>query len=117
MPIKLYMDHHVPRAITTGLRLRGVDVITAYEDSAHQLDDPALLDRAEELGRVLFTRDDDLLKEAARRQEESIAFPGVIFAHQLTVPIGTCINDLEIVAKAAELEDVIGEVIFLPLRA
>ena len=30
MPIKLYMDHHVPRAITTGLRLRGVDVITAY---------------------------------------------------------------------------------------
>ena len=96
MPIKLYIDNHVPRAITTGLRLRGVDVITAYEDSAHQLDDPALLDRAKELGRVLFTRDDDLLKEAARRQEENITFPGVIFAHQLTVPIGTCINDLEI---------------------
>jgi len=117
MPIKFFMDHHVPRAIIVGLRLRGVDVITAYEDSAHQLDDPALLDRAEELGRVLFTRDDDLLREAARRQEEDISFPGVIFAHQLIVPIGTCINDLEIVAKAAEPEDVIGEVIFLPLRA
>jgi len=117
MTIGLYMDHHVPRAITTGLRLRGVDVITAYEDGAHELDDPALLDRANELGRTLLTRDDDLLKEAARRQEENRTFPGVIFAHQLTVSIGTCINDLEILAKAAEPEDVVGEVIFLPLRA
>lgn len=29
--IALYMDHHVPRAITEGLRLRGVDVITAHK--------------------------------------------------------------------------------------
>lgn len=116
MPVKLYMDHHVPRAITMGLRLRGVDVITAYEDRAHQLGDPALLDRAKELGRALFTRDDDLLIEAARRQEENISFPGVIFAHQLTVSIGACISDLELIAKAAELEDVREKVIFLPLR-
>lgn len=116
MPVKLYMDQHVPRAITMGLRLRGVDVITAYEDRAHQLDDPALLDRAKELGRALFTRDDDLLIEAARRQEEIIAFPGVIFAHQLTVSIGACISDLELIAKAAEPGDVREKVIFLPLR-
>ena len=32
MAIKLYMDHNVPRAITNGLRLRGVEVITAFED-------------------------------------------------------------------------------------
>jgi hypothetical protein len=31
MPIPLYMDQHVPRAITTRLRLRGVDVLTAFE--------------------------------------------------------------------------------------
>lgn len=30
MAIALYMDHHAPRAITVGLRLRGVDVLTAY---------------------------------------------------------------------------------------
>jgi hypothetical protein len=29
MPLALYMDQHVPRAITTGLRLRDVDVLTA----------------------------------------------------------------------------------------
>ena len=35
--IALYMDHNVPRAVTVGLRLRGVDVITAYEDDADHM--------------------------------------------------------------------------------
>jgi predicted nuclease of predicted toxin-antitoxin system len=83
MPIALYMDQHVPRAITSGLRLRGIDVLTAYEDDASELDDSALLERASDLGRVLFTRDDDLLNEATRRQRETTPFLGVIYAHQL----------------------------------
>jgi predicted nuclease of predicted toxin-antitoxin system len=78
MPLAFYMDHHVPRAITLGLRLRGVDVLTAYEDGARELEDATLLDRASERGRVLFTRDDDLLAEAAKRQREEIPFHGVI---------------------------------------
>jgi len=60
MPLAFYMDHHVPWAITLGRRLRGVDVLTAYEDSASELEDGILLDRSRERGRVLFTRDDDL---------------------------------------------------------
>ena len=78
MSITLYMDHNVPAAITNGLRLRGVDVITAFEDSRHMLGDPELLDRATELGRVIFTRDDDFLIEAQRRQQAGIPFSGVI---------------------------------------
>ena len=31
MSVRLYMDVHVPLAITEGLRLRGVDVLTAQE--------------------------------------------------------------------------------------
>ena len=27
MAVKLYMDHHVPRAITNGLRLRRIDIL------------------------------------------------------------------------------------------
>ena len=61
------MDQHVPRAITIGLRLRGIDVITAFEDDAAEMTDSELLDRAGEIGRVLFTQDDDLLAEAAGR--------------------------------------------------
>jgi hypothetical protein len=115
MPLAFYMDHHVPRAITLGLRLRGVEVTTAYEDGTSELDDPALLDRAGALGRVLFTRDDDLLVEATKRQREGIPFRGVVYAHQLRVSIGTCVQDLEIIAKAGEPEDLINGFIFLPL--
>ena len=115
MAIAYYMDHHVPRAITVGLRLRGIDVLTAYEDGASEWDDAALLDRADELERVLFTQDDDLLTEAARRQSESVSFRGVIYAHQLRVSIGVCVHDLEIIAKAGEAEDLVNLVEFLPL--
>ena len=61
------MDQNIPRAITVGMRLRGVDVITAFEDNASEMKDSELLNRASELGRVLFTQDDDLLAEAAKR--------------------------------------------------
>lgn len=115
MPLRLYMDQHVPRAITAQLRARNVDAVTAYEDGTSALDDPLLLERATALGRVLFTRDDDLLAEAALRQQTGQAFYGVIYAHQLRVTIGECIRDLEILALAGEPSDAIGQVIFLPL--
>jgi predicted nuclease of predicted toxin-antitoxin system len=92
--IGLYMDVHVPSAITEGLRLRGVEVLTSQADGTRHLSDTALLDRATALERVLFTRDDDLLREAAQRQEHGLAFAGVIYAHQLKVTIGQCIRDL-----------------------
>lgn len=57
------MDVHVRRAVTGGLRLRQVDVLTAQEDGASALPDAALLSRAQALGRVLFTQDFDLLVE------------------------------------------------------
>jgi hypothetical protein len=44
MSLALYMDQHVPRAITVGLRLRGVDVLTAFEDGASDASDPVLQD-------------------------------------------------------------------------
>jgi hypothetical protein len=53
MSVGLYMDEHVPRAITEGLRLRGVDVLTAQEDNRRRASDSELLDRATELGRIL----------------------------------------------------------------
>lgn len=91
MAVKLYMDHNVPRVITDGLRTRGVDVITSYEDGTSELDDSELLNRATELGRTLFTRDYDLLQEA------------------------TCIRDLEVIAQAGKPEDIEDRIEYLPL--
>ena len=115
MPVALYMDHHVARAITAGLRQRRVDVLTAAQDGAAELDDPMLLDRATALWRVLFSQDEDLLAEAARRQAAGVAFGGVIYAHQLRVPVGICIRDLEVIAAVAGPDDLRDQVIFLPL--
>jgi hypothetical protein len=115
VPVAFYMDVHIPRAITLGLRLSGVDVITAQEDGAILFSDPALLDRASILNRVLFTFDDDLLIEATRRQRENLSFSGVVFARALGISIGECIRDLELVAKAMDLEDFLNKVEYLPL--
>jgi predicted nuclease of predicted toxin-antitoxin system len=113
--ISLYMDHHVPKAITTGLRLRGVDVLTSYEDGTDQLDDESLLERANELRRVLFTQDDDLLIIASKYQKNKKTFSGVIYGHQLRVTIGVCIQDLEIISKNGEQKEIDNQIIFLPL--
>jgi predicted nuclease of predicted toxin-antitoxin system len=113
--VRLYMDVQVRRAVTDGLRLRGVDVITAQEDGARELEDSDLLDRANELGRVLFTQDDDLLVEAKRRQESGETFAGLIYAHQLKTTIGQCISDLELIAKATQPQEWISSTAYLPL--
>lgn len=113
--LKLYMDHHIPRAVTAGLRLRGVDVLTAFEDNAHEFEDPDLLTRATELQRVLFSQDEDLLVEAERRQQQGIAFFGVIFARQGVVSIGQCVKDLELLSILGETGDVENRVVYLPL--
>ncbi len=43
MAIALYMDVHVPQAITEQLRRRGVDVLTAFDDRTIELPDDQLL--------------------------------------------------------------------------
>jgi hypothetical protein len=57
MTIALYMDVHVPQAITEQLRRRGIDILTAFEDGTEQLPDDQLLLRVTELKRILFTQD------------------------------------------------------------
>jgi hypothetical protein len=109
------MDHHVPVAITRGLRLRSVTVLTAEEDGTMQLADPLLLDRALALGHVFFTQDVDFLVEAARRLAAGEAFAGVVFARQRVVSIGQCVQDLELMAKVYDPVDMMNHVVHLPL--
>jgi predicted nuclease of predicted toxin-antitoxin system len=74
MSIALYMDENVHRAITNGLRLRVLDVLTVQEDQRSGFPDPKILDRATEIQRILFTQDDDFLAEANYRQTEEKFF-------------------------------------------
>jgi predicted nuclease of predicted toxin-antitoxin system len=115
MSVALYFDVHVRAAVAEGLRLRGVDVLTAQEDGAAEMDDPDLLDRAGELGRVIFTQDQDFLREAHRRQETGEFFAGVVYGHQLHLTVGQCVTDLEMIAKIYDPEDMANNVEYLPL--
>jgi len=110
------MDVHVRRPVTTALRVRGVDVLTAQEDGAARFEDDALLDRARDRGRVLFSQDDDLLQEATLRQRSGKPFAGVIYAHQQNITVRRTIDDLELIAKACNLDELENRVIFLPLK-
>ena len=115
MSLALYTDHHVPGAVTDGLRRRGVDVLTAGEDGAARLDDESLLRRATELGRVLFSQDADLPKLASMFQRQEIEFSGIFYTHQMRLTVGQVIEDLEVAAKVLSLEEMKNRIDFLPL--
>lgn len=43
MAAKLYTDVHVPSAVTLGLRIRGIDVLTSQQDGTTEFSDEDLL--------------------------------------------------------------------------
>jgi hypothetical protein len=114
--VAFYMDVHVPRQVTRGLRRRAVDVLTAQEDGAALWDDADLLDRATKLGRILFSQDEDLLVETANRQRHGMPFSGLVYAPQLALSIGQAVQDLELLAKAGQPSDFADRVLYLPLQ-
>jgi len=61
LSLNFYMDHNVHGAIVQGLRDRGVDCLTALEDSMAEAADDSILQRAMELNRVVFSQDTDFL--------------------------------------------------------
>jgi hypothetical protein len=110
------MDHNVPAAITSGLRRRGVAVLTAAEDQTADWDDESLLERATHLGRVVFTQDDDFLGVAHEWQSSGREFAGIVYAHQLNITIGRAIADLELIATIMEPDELRNRIEFLPLQ-
>src|SRR5579871_3140711 len=105
MPVGLYMDVHVPHAISVQLRSRGVDILTAQEDGTTELDDGDLLLRATQLARPLFTQDIRFKALAEQWLREGREFTGLIFGHQLGATIGRYVQDLELIAKASDSSD------------
>ena len=109
------MDVHVRRAVTAALRLRSIDVLTAQEDGSAEFADDVLLKRATELGRILVSQDEDLLREGARWLSERKGFSGIIYAHQLRITIGQLVEDLELIARVTSKDEWSGRIEYLPL--
>jgi predicted nuclease of predicted toxin-antitoxin system len=116
MPVPLYFDVHVPRAIRDQLRRKGVDVLTAQEDSAGKLTDEELLERTSKLGRVLFTQDIRFKALAEDWQSRGKSFAGLLYGHQSTALIGKFVQDLELIAKATDPKEWENVVDHLPMK-
>ena len=109
------MDVHVRRAVTTALRLRSIDVLTAQEDGAAEWNDDRLLQRATELGRDLVSQDEDLLREGAQWLRTQRDFSGLIYAHPLRITIGQMVEDLELIATVTSQEEWRGRIEYMPI--
>lgn len=112
--LAFYMDHHIPRAITKGLRARGIDALTAYEDGMAEDDDEPILERASSQGRIVFTHDQDFLEIAARWQSESREFSGIAFVAQERIATGQVIDYLELIAKTMTVDEMHNRVEYIP---
>jgi len=116
MTIALYMDVHVPQAITEQLRRKDINVLTALEDETQELSDHLLLERVTELNRVLFTQDIRFRVLAETWQIEGRKFSGLIFGHQLGGIIGQFVKDLKLIAKASEPDEWMNAVEYIPFK-
>ncbi|NCJ06226.1 hypothetical protein GS597_06780 [Synechococcales cyanobacterium C] len=116
MAIALYMDVHIPQAISDQLRRCGVDVLTAIDDETNQLSDDRLLERATQLNRVLFTQDIRFRALAESWQREGKPFAGLIFGHHLSGTIGQFVRDLELIAQASGPEEWRNVVEYIPFK-
>lgn len=116
MGVPLYMDVHVPFAIAEQLRRRGIDVLTSIEDGQSEALDSALLDRATDLGRLLFTHDVRFRAMAERWQRAGRPFGGLLFGAQLGGTIGQFVTDLELICRASTLDEWANVVEWLPFK-
>ena len=107
-PVKFYMDEHVHPAITRGLRLRGIDVLTAQEAQTLGATDEEHLSLAASSGKVLFTHDNDFLKLHAK----GVTHAGIAFAHQRT-SIGRIVRALTLIHEILTVEEMANRVEFL----
>jgi predicted nuclease of predicted toxin-antitoxin system len=106
--IAFYLDEHVPRAVTGGLRRRGVDALTAQEAGLQGANDEEHLAFALREGRVTFTQDADFLRlHAAGRSH-----PGIVYVPQ-QAPIGAIVRGLMLIYEVLSPEDMTGHVEFL----
>jgi hypothetical protein len=107
-PIKYSVDEHVPRAVTEGLRRRGVDVLTAQEAKLVGATDEEHLAFAVREGRVIFTQDADFLRMHAA------AWPhrGIVYASQQT-SIGALVRGLMLIHDLMSPDEMAGHIEFL----
>ena len=92
-PVRYYMDQHYPMAVTQGLRLRGIDVLTAQEAGRCGLPDSQQLAFATAEDRVLASFDSDYLA----LHQSGVDHAGIAWCPQQKYGIGQLVQALELI--------------------
>ncbi|MEA2734214.1 MAG: hypothetical protein QOE14_665 [Humisphaera sp.] len=114
MAVPFYMDANVPQAITDQLRRHGVNALTAWDDGYGEASDEQVLQRATELGRVVFTQDIRFKARAATWLQDGRRFGGLLFGHQLGGTIGQYVRDLRLIDGASDTAEWVNVIDHLP---
>ena len=106
--IRFYMDEHVPKAVTEGLRRRGVDVVTVQELGLQTVEDARHLERASQDGRVMVTQDADFL----RLHASGLSHRGIVYMPQQT-PVAHMLRSLMLLHDVLSPDDMVRHIEFL----
>ena len=76
-------------------------MLTCQDDGTTTWDDDRLLDRATQLGRVLFSQDDDLLAIVHQWQRSNRSFAGLVYEGRMGLPIMLVIRHRRCLSRTA----------------
>lgn len=62
MPLSVLCDEHIKYYIIEGLRRQGVDAVSVQQVHLDATDDELIISAANQLGRVIYTCDDDFVR-------------------------------------------------------
>ena len=108
-PIRYLIDEHVAKAVATGLRKRGIDVLTIAESGLLGAEDEDLLAFAEEEDRVMVTQDQDFLRLAAEAEGDH---PGMTYAPQGR-SMGELVRLLDLLTQVSDAGEMRGRVEYI----
>jgi predicted nuclease of predicted toxin-antitoxin system len=108
MAIRFHLDENMPHAVAEGLRRRDIDVTTTTDARLVGATDQEQLLFARGEGRVLVTRDADLLRLNAQGAEHA----GIVYWTERR-SIGQLISALDVLVLQSTEEEMRGRVVFL----
>ncbi len=86
MSITIQADEHIKKAISDGIKRRGVELYTVEEEKIKGESDEDLLQFAEKENRVILTNDSDFL--------EVDLHPGILYITSQYAPIGDVVREV-----------------------
>jgi hypothetical protein len=117
--LRLAADENFDNDIIRGIVRKNpeIDIVRVQDAGLLGANDPTILEWAAHEGRILLTHDvQTITKYAYERVEAGKPMPGIFEVNQ-SMPIGTSIEDILLLAEASIEGEWEGQVRYLPLRS